>query len=105
MTRGGVNGLVAGDTVPSESALKLLRLSVAVQPSMEASALHDAPAGDLEIWRRRAKTAERQLADLRDGLRELLEKSASSKLDAIAERHIAAEAADIQSRAPRRQHT
>lgn len=47
------------------------------EPAVPEIAIHERPAeSDTELWKRRAKAAEKQLANLRDGLRYLLDRSA-----------------------------
>ena len=62
LTRGGVNGLIKGDTVPSESALKLLKLVLAFSASPSSGNT------ELESWRRRALDAEGELEKVRQAL-------------------------------------
>ncbi len=62
-----------------------LLLSVEKPSAIAPAALHDAPlSGDIDIWRNRAKRAEQELADLRQGLRILLD-GPNSKIQQIAD--------------------
>lgn len=85
MTRGGLNGIVSGDTIPSPATMKLFRYILSDQGIGEGSMMmHDrsasAPESDMEIWKRRAKVAEKELADLKAGMRDLIDKSSSKPL-------------------------
>lgn len=77
-----------------EKLLQIYNLKKGFEPR-GGMVLHEAAGeSELDIWKRRAKTAERDLAELRKVLRALSD-PVSSKLDKLVDGHIAAEAASL----------
>lgn len=69
--------LRSGKNNPHPSTLEDLRNYVR-EVCLEPDAMHDLPSNDLELWRGRARRAERELADIKNGLRDLLARSSSA---------------------------
>jgi transcriptional regulator with XRE-family HTH domain len=73
------------DNRPSRQVLELFKLLLAQEKPAALAAitpgrgLTPLPEGETESWKRRAKNAEQDLAELRTGLRKLLESKPSSK--------------------------
>lgn len=88
LTRGGVNGLVTGKSVPSQATLKLFRL---ILESERPEALHET-APEYRVTKNRAVELLNQIR----GLQDELEKEISSNRGAAAMEKIASQiAADI----------
>ncbi len=105
MTRGGLNGIIKGETVPHPSTLKLFRyilderkreggevLKVPHHGDANPIEIRDSPSrSELEIWRDRAKVAEADLEFIRNGMRILIEAKrlpASSSKSPIVLHHL-----------------
>ena len=83
LTRGGMHGIIRGDTVPSRGLLKLFRLVLVIekpeifQPEMAVNGALRDPRDHRaeELWKARALDAEKRLERLRSSLRNLLDES------------------------------
>jgi len=84
LTPGSVSEIFSGVKNPGPRLVKYFRLVLFhEQPELlgRAGSMHEAPAlGDLEVWRGRAKSAEKKLENLRGLLRRGLEESAPGQV-------------------------
>jgi transcriptional regulator with XRE-family HTH domain len=72
ISRGAVSMILKGTNSPSGSTLQLMRELVGPDKVFRAELREAAPRSDLEVWRQRAQAAEQELANLKQGLRDLL---------------------------------
>jgi transcriptional regulator with XRE-family HTH domain len=89
--RATINGIVTGEANPSEPLLELLRLKLEVEKPGELNRIFadeeiregESPAGDLKIWRRRAKDAEKRLDDFQNKIRKALADSSTTPVSSV----------------------
>jgi len=85
LTRGGVNGIVTGPNSVSEATVRLFRYVLAEKGIILGDQAHGpiretAGESDLELWKRRAKAAEKENAEIKAILRALISSPAANKI-------------------------